>query len=109
MVIKFWIFILYSVVTFSWAGLKDFTGEILYYSAGFRVFPAGQAILSFTADSLDGKAVFLLITSVKTNSFLDTFYKVRDEIQSWLNPENLSLKKTIQKIREVVIIGIINQ
>ena len=32
--------------------------------------------------------------------FLDAFYKVRDEIQSWLNPENLSLKKTIQKIRE---------
>ena len=37
---------------------------------------------------------------MKTNSFLDVFYEVRDEIQSWLDPEYLSLKKTILTIRE---------
>ena len=82
------------------ASNPDFIGEELKYAAGFRFFPAGEAILTFSADSLNGESVYKLITSVKTNSFLDAFYEVRDDIQSWLNPKNLSLKKTIQTIRE---------
>ena len=92
------IVILLSACT--WASNPDFIGEELKYAAGFRFFPAGEAILTFTADSLNGESVYKITTSVKTNSFLDAFYEVRDEIQSWLNPENLSLKKTIQTIRE---------
>ena len=87
-------------LTFMWSASPDFIGEELKYSAGFRFFPAGEAILTFSADSLNRESVYKLTTSVKTNSFLDAFYEVRDEIQSWLNPENLSLKKTIQTIRE---------
>ena len=34
------------------------------------------------------------------NSFLSKFYEVRDVIKSWLSTENLSLKKTVQTIRE---------
>ena len=83
-----------------WANNPNFIGEELKYAAGFRFFPAGEAIITFYADSLNGESVYRLTTSVKTNSFLDVFYEVRDEIQSWLNPEDLSLKKTIQTIRE---------
>jgi len=83
-----------------WANNPNFIGEELKYAAGFRFFPAGEAILTFSTDSLNGESVYKLTTFVKTNSFLDVFYEVRDEIQSWLNPENLSLKKTIQTIRE---------
>ena len=90
----------FILLTFMWSSYPDFIGEELKYAAGFRFFPAGEAILTFSADSLNGESVYRLITSVKTNSFLDVFYEVRDEIQSWLNPENLSLKKTIQTIRE---------
>ena len=92
------IVILLSACT--WANNPDFIGEELKYAAGFRFFPAGEAIITFYADSLNGESVYRLTTSVKTNSFLDVFYEVRDEIQSWLNPEDLSLKKTIQTIRE---------
>ena len=92
--------ILLLLVAFTWCGPLKFSGEVLHYSAGFRIFPAGNAILSITPDSLDREAVYLLTTSVKTNAFLDAFYEVRDEIKSWLNPELLSLKKTIQTIRE---------
>ena len=92
------IVILLSACT--WASNPDFIGEELKYAAGFRFFPAGEAIITFYADSLNGESVYRLTTSVKTNSFLDVFYEVRDEIQSWLNPEDLSLKKTIQTIRE---------
>ena len=83
-----------------WSNAPNFVGDELQYAAGFRFFPAGEAILTFSKDSLNGELADRLITSVKTNSFLDAFYEVRDEIQSWLNPENLSLKKTIQTIRE---------
>ena len=51
------------------------------------------------ADSLNGESVYRLTTSVKTNSFLDAFYEVRDEIQSWLNIENLSLRKTLNLVK----------
>ena len=87
-------------MAFTWCGPLEFSGEVLHNSAGFRIFPAGNAELSITPDSLDREAVYLLTTSVKTNAFLDAFYEVRDEIKSWLNPEFLSLKKTIQTIRE---------
>ena len=83
-----------------WSNVPNFVGEELQYAAGFRFFPAGEAILTFSLDSLNGESVYRLTTSVKTNSFLDAFYEVRDEIQSWLHTENLSLKKTIQTIRE---------
>ena len=92
--------ILLHLLAFTWCGPLEFSGEVLHYSAGFRIFPAGNAVLSITPDSLDREAVYLLTTSVKTNAFLDAFYEVRDEIKSWLNPEFLSLKKTIQTIRE---------
>ena len=82
-------------MAWTWANNPDFIGEELNYAAGFRFFPAGEAILTFSLDSLDGESVYRLTTSIRTNSFLDVFYEVRDEIHSWLNLENLSLKKTI--------------
>ena len=93
-------YLLFLLITSIWAISPNFVGEELHYSAGFRLFPAGNAILSLKSDSLNGKLTYLLSTSVKTNSLLDNFYEVRDEIQSWLHTENLSLKKTIQTIRE---------
>ena len=87
-------------LTFMWSSSLDFIGEELKYEAGFRFFPAGEAILTFSVDSLNRELVYKLTTSVNTNSFLDVFYEVRDEIKSWLDLENLSLKKTIQTIRE---------
>ena len=77
-----------------------FIGEVLQYSAGFRLFSAGHATLSMESDSLDGEMVYLLTSTIKTNSFLSNFYKIRDVIQSWLSPENLSLIKTVKTIRE---------
>ena len=77
-----------------------FIGEVLNYSAGFRIFPAGNATLSMNSDYLDGELVYLLTSTVTTNSFLSNFYKVRDVVQSWLSSDNLSLIKTVQTIRE---------
>ena len=93
-------YLLFLLITSIWAISPNFVGEELHYSAGFRLFPAGNAILSLKSDSLNGKLTYLLSTSVKTNSFLDNFYEVRDETLSWLNVEDFSLRKTVKKIRE---------
>ena len=93
-------YLLFLLITSIWAISPNFVGEELHYSAGFRLFPAGNAILSLKSDSLNGKLTYLLSTSVKTNSFLDNFYEVRDETLSWLNVEDFSLLKAIKKIRE---------
>ena len=78
----------------------EFIGEVLHYSAGFRFFPAGHATLYMESDTLEDEMVYLLTSTVTTNSFLSNFYKVRDVIKSWLEPDNLSLIKTVQTIRE---------
>ena len=93
-------YLLFLLITSIWAISPNFVGEELHYSAGFRLFPAGNAILSLKSDSLNGKLTYLLSTSVKTNSFLDNFYEVRDETLSWLNVGDFSLLKTVKKIRE---------
>ena len=93
-------YLLFLLISSIWAGSPNFVGEELHNSAGFRLFPAGNAILSLKSDSLNGKLTYLLSTSVKTNSFLDNFYEVRDETLSWLNVEDFSLLKAVKKIRE---------
>ena len=93
-------YLLFLLITSIWAISPNFVGEELQYSAGFRLFPAGNAILSLKSDSLNGKLTYLLSTSVKTNSFFDNFYEVRDETLSWLNVEDFSLLKAVKKIRE---------
>ena len=93
-------YLLFLLITSIWAISPNFVGEELHYSAGFRLFPAGNAILSLKSDSLNGQLTYLLSTSVKTNSFLDNFYEVRDETLSWLNVEDCSLLKAVKKIRE---------
>ena len=87
-------------LSWSWSTTPDFINEVLHYSVGFRVFSAGNATLSMKSDTLDDKMVYLLTSTIKTNSFLSNFYKIRDEIKSWLSPDNLSLLKTKQNIRE---------
>ena len=98
--IKHAIILFIILFTLGWTKSPDFIGEVLQYSAGFRIFPAGNATLSIQSDSLENELTYLLTTTIRTNSFLSKFYEVRDEVKSWLSTDNLSLKKTVQTIRE---------
>ena len=71
---------------------EKFIGEVLKYQAGFRFFSAGEAVLSFDWDTLSGDSVYFLNADIKTNSFLDQFYKIRDNIKVWMSPYDFSLK-----------------
>ena len=61
----------------------EFIGEVLHYSAGFRFFPAGNATLSMESDSLEDKMVYLLTSTVTTNSFLSNFIKIIIGMSIW--------------------------
>ncbi len=98
--IKNRIIYLFTIMAFCQANSPNFLGEVLHYSAGFRYFAAGNATLSMQADSLDDEMTYLLTYTIKTNSFLSNFYKIKDKIYSWLSPDDLSLRKTIHSIRE---------
>jgi len=97
---RYRIIFIITLLTLGWSSTPDFIGEILHYSAGFRIFSAGTATLSMKSDSLDDEMVYLLTSTVRTNSFLSNFYKVKDVVKSWLASDDLSLKKTVQTIRE---------
>ena len=94
------ILILFLFLSLLNANGEQFVGEKLTYSAGFRIFSAGEAKLEFASDSLQGDPVYTLNVTINTNSFLDRFYRVRDRLTSWLDPNDLSLKKVVKSVRE---------
>jgi len=59
-------------------------GERLKYVLKWGVIPAGEAVLEVRpmAD-LNGKQAYHFVMTVKTNSFVDVFYKVRDRIDAY--------------------------
>jgi len=75
-------------------------GEILSYTAGFRVVSAGESTLEIKSDSLNNNLVYHITSTVNSNSFLDIFYKVRDIIDIWVDPNDFSLLKMTKNIRE---------
>ncbi|MAJ44654.1 MAG: hypothetical protein CMF96_07925 [Candidatus Marinimicrobia bacterium] len=87
-------------LTFNLYANENFIGETLKYNAGFRIFSAGEAVLSFNWDTLGGDSVYFLNAEIKTNSFLDKFYKVRDRIKAWMSPHDFSLKKVEKFVSE---------
>jgi len=75
-------------------------GEKLVYSAGFRLFNAGEAILTSEFISLDENPAFLITSTIKTNSFLSRFYRVRDVVKIWSDVDDLTLIKIEKEVNE---------
>ena len=75
-------------------------GEKLIFTAGFRFFAAGEATLELTADTLNNSPVYLLTNNTQTNSFLDRFYRVRDQVKVWIDTTDLSLIRQEKRIQE---------
>jgi len=63
-------------------------GTKLIYTLQWSFFPVGEAIMSIDGPiDFEGQKAYTLNIKVKTNSFADTFYKVRNESTSWLNED----------------------
>ena len=76
------------------------SAEEFYYTAGFRLFDAGEAIFTSNEGVLNGEKVMKFTSRIKTNSFLSKFYRVDDVVNVWANIEDFSLIQTDKKIRE---------
>ena len=75
-------------------------GEKLVYSAGFRLFNAGEATFTKEVKILNDAPTLLLTSTIKTNSFLSRFYKVRDVVKVWSNKDDLTLIKIEKEVNE---------
>jgi hypothetical protein len=63
-------------------------GERLVYQIRWMRIPAGEAVLEAAGpEALDRQSTRHFIMTVRTNSFVDTFYKVRSRIETWMNLE----------------------
>tara|TARA_B100001250_G_scaffold76976_1_gene63073 strand:+ start:477 stop:1184 length:708 start_codon:yes stop_codon:yes gene_type:complete len=94
------LFLLVILIQFVFSQKLDMKQEELIYLVGFRYFSAGNAYISINNDSLNGDSVYLLETFIKTNKFLDKFYKIRDKTSILIDPTNYSILKIDKDINE---------
>jgi hypothetical protein len=63
-------------------------GERLVYEIRWMRIPAGEAVLeAATPEHLGSQPTRHFIMTVRTNAFVDTFYKVRSRIETWMDPD----------------------
>ena len=89
-----------TIIFFNIILSENLLDRTLSYSVEFRGIDAGQAFIKLEGDTLFNKNVLRLNSSLKTNRLLDFFYKIRDEITIYLDSQDLSLIKVINKIHE---------
>ena len=70
--------------------------EGLLYDLNFRGYNAGESMLSIKKD----KSNYYLTSIIKTNKFLDRFYKIRDRVDVILNDEDFSIIKVEKKLNQ---------
>ena len=81
--------LLWLLVVARWASAEEpvpafAPGERLTYEIRWMFIPAGAAILEVAPHSrVERQPACHFIMSVRTNSFVDVFYKVRDRIEAW--------------------------
>ncbi|MEE8398231.1 MAG: DUF3108 domain-containing protein [Desulfobacterales bacterium] len=63
-------------------------GERLTFRLRWSFVPAGEAILEvLPLETLNGQPVLHFVMTVKTNAFVDAFYKVRDRIDAYTDAQ----------------------
>lgn len=79
-------------------------GETITYKAYYAVanlyFAGGEAVLNIKKEELNGKGVYHIIGTGKSNTFLDHIFKVRDKYQTYIDTGTLLPYKFIRDIHE---------
>tara|TARA_Y100000588_G_scaffold383492_1_gene472935 strand:- start:474 stop:1202 length:729 start_codon:yes stop_codon:yes gene_type:complete len=70
------------------------------YQLEFENIAAGNAFISIRENISEDTKTLKLKSKIKTNRFVDFFYKIRDEININMNFDDFSLIEVINKIRE---------
>jgi hypothetical protein len=72
----------------------------VFYSVASVYFAGGDAVFSINQEQLNGKAVYHIVGTGKTNSFLDIAFKVRDKYQTFIDTGTLQPYKFIRDVNE---------
>jgi len=76
-------------------------GEKLTFSIGYEFVPAGKSILSVDGiTQINGRSVYKITAKTKSHRFFDPFFKVRDEITTYIDTNTLQSIKFRKKLRE---------
>jgi len=76
-------------------------GEKLTFSIGYEFIPAGKSILSVDGIlELNGRSVYQITSRTRSYRFFDPFFKVRDEITTFIDTNTLQSIKFRKKLRE---------
>ena len=59
-------------------------GEELKYKLSWGVVPAGKGKITITENE-ENMGVFHIVTTARSNAFVDTFYRVRNRIETFLD------------------------
>lgn len=88
------------IILFTLTYSNSLIDKKLNYDIQYKNIYAGEAFLLMNEDSLFNSKVLKLKSNLKTNKFVDFFYKIRDEIIIYMDYNDLSLLKVINKISE---------
>ena len=76
-------------------------GERLIYTAKFNIVPSGTASLEVVGnDEINGNETFHVRFKASTNPSLDRLYKLRDQVDIWMDADDLYTHKLKKNIRE---------
>ena len=76
-------------------------GEKLTFSIGYEFIPAGKSVLFVESiDTVDGKSVYHITSRTRSHRFFDPFFKVRDEIETYMDSNTFQSIRFRKKLRE---------
>ena len=97
---KYLFHIIHVIYLTSFCYTEELNNEKLIYDINFRIFSAGEATFESHIDSINNEEVYKIVSKTISNKFLDRFYKLRDQIDIWIDKDNYSLLKINKKIKE---------
>lgn len=75
-------------------------GEKLTFTVKYGVISAAEATLEIKSASLWDKDVWLISSNAKTYPFFDSMFRVRDQVQSWWEKDNLRSLRYSKRLNE---------
>lgn len=76
-------------------------GESILYVIKYGVVHAGTATMEVrSTETVQGRAAYYVLSEARTNKTIDTFFKVRDKNESWIDRQSLSSLRYRQDMKE---------
>ena len=91
----------FSTSAFSENNFPFKEGEVFNYTAKFNFIPAGTASLKvISIDSINNVRSYHIQYSARTGSLGDRLFKIRDQVDSWIDANGLNLQRQKKSVRQ---------